>query len=221
MCGGFQIKATHCSLLCTWPQRNFSASVVFVMHLLSLYFFLSLLSLSVFLFVSTFSSRSSPSCSSFFASGLSSLPLDITSKLEMHPCWPTNLHPRSMPHPSASVLSLSHSFFNALSLLSELIPPSSNPQQRKRHYWRLDCKCVILFQNNTSNKYYKVSRVYSTPIIYIKKCLFYDSIFCPSSCRRSLCLRSWRFVRLATSPLCPRGPIRTASSSSQALCAIS
>ncbi|XP_061536916.1 serine/threonine-protein kinase D2 isoform X1 [Phycodurus eques] len=26
---------------------------------------------------------------------------------------------------------------------------------RKRHYWRLDCKCIILFQNNTSNKYYK------------------------------------------------------------------
>uniref|UniRef100_A0A3P9H769 Serine/threonine-protein kinase n=1 Tax=Oryzias latipes TaxID=8090 RepID=A0A3P9H769_ORYLA len=26
---------------------------------------------------------------------------------------------------------------------------------RKRHYWRLDCKCIILFQNNNSNKYYK------------------------------------------------------------------
>lgn len=32
------------------------------------------------------------------------------------------------------------------------------PQQRKRHYWRLDCKCIILFQNNTSNKYYKVNK---------------------------------------------------------------
>ncbi|XP_035241178.1 serine/threonine-protein kinase D2 [Anguilla anguilla] len=26
---------------------------------------------------------------------------------------------------------------------------------RKRHYWRLDCKCIILFQNDTTNKYYK------------------------------------------------------------------
>ncbi|KAG9342113.1 hypothetical protein JZ751_017111 [Albula glossodonta] len=25
----------------------------------------------------------------------------------------------------------------------------------KRHYWRLDCKCIILFQNDTTNKYYK------------------------------------------------------------------
>lgn len=29
-------------------------------------------------------------------------------------------------------------------------------QQRKRHYWRLDCKCIILFHNDTTNKYYKV-----------------------------------------------------------------
>uniref|UniRef100_A0A8C7AT90 Serine/threonine-protein kinase n=2 Tax=Neovison vison TaxID=452646 RepID=A0A8C7AT90_NEOVI len=28
-------------------------------------------------------------------------------------------------------------------------------QQRKRHYWRLDCKCITLFQNNTTNRYYK------------------------------------------------------------------
>uniref|UniRef100_A0A2I3MD70 Serine/threonine-protein kinase n=1 Tax=Papio anubis TaxID=9555 RepID=A0A2I3MD70_PAPAN len=27
--------------------------------------------------------------------------------------------------------------------------------QRKRHYWRLDCKCITLFQNNTTNRYYK------------------------------------------------------------------
>ncbi|XP_041796087.1 serine/threonine-protein kinase D2 isoform X2 [Chelmon rostratus] len=32
---------------------------------------------------------------------------------------------------------------------------SNKDTLRKRHYWRLDCKCVILFQNNTSNKYYK------------------------------------------------------------------
>lgn len=32
---------------------------------------------------------------------------------------------------------------------------SNKDTLRKRHYWRLDCKCVILFQNNNSNKYYK------------------------------------------------------------------
>lgn len=28
--------------------------------------------------------------------------------------------------------------------------------QRKRHYWRLDSKCITLFQNDTGSKYYKV-----------------------------------------------------------------
>uniref|UniRef100_A0A7N9AKA5 Serine/threonine-protein kinase n=1 Tax=Mastacembelus armatus TaxID=205130 RepID=A0A7N9AKA5_9TELE len=32
---------------------------------------------------------------------------------------------------------------------------SNKDTLRKKHYWRLDCKCIILFQNNTSNKYYK------------------------------------------------------------------
>uniref|UniRef100_A0A8C5AQH4 Protein kinase D2 n=1 Tax=Gadus morhua TaxID=8049 RepID=A0A8C5AQH4_GADMO len=32
---------------------------------------------------------------------------------------------------------------------------SNKDTLRKRHFWRLDCKCIILFQNNTSNKYYK------------------------------------------------------------------
>ncbi|XP_048836613.1 serine/threonine-protein kinase D2 [Brienomyrus brachyistius] len=32
---------------------------------------------------------------------------------------------------------------------------SNKDTLRKRHYWRLDCKCVILFQNDTTNKYYK------------------------------------------------------------------
>uniref|UniRef100_A0A673W4Z1 Serine/threonine-protein kinase n=1 Tax=Salmo trutta TaxID=8032 RepID=A0A673W4Z1_SALTR len=32
---------------------------------------------------------------------------------------------------------------------------SNKDTLRKRHYWRLDCKCIILFQNNTTNKYYK------------------------------------------------------------------
>uniref|UniRef100_A0A8C8YZF1 Serine/threonine-protein kinase n=1 Tax=Prolemur simus TaxID=1328070 RepID=A0A8C8YZF1_PROSS len=33
--------------------------------------------------------------------------------------------------------------------------PSQTSLQRKRHYWRLDCKCITLFQNNTTNRYYK------------------------------------------------------------------
>ncbi|KAI7800808.1 putative serine/threonine-protein kinase D2 [Triplophysa rosa] len=32
---------------------------------------------------------------------------------------------------------------------------SNKDTLRKRHYWRLDCKCIILFQNDTTNKYYK------------------------------------------------------------------
>ncbi|TFJ98645.1 zinc finger and BTB domain-containing protein 9 [Platysternon megacephalum] len=32
---------------------------------------------------------------------------------------------------------------------------SSKDTLRKRHYWRLDCKCITLFQNNTSSRYYK------------------------------------------------------------------
>ena len=28
--------------------------------------------------------------------------------------------------------------------------------QRKRHYWRLDSKCITLFQNDTGSRYYKV-----------------------------------------------------------------
>lgn len=36
--------------------------------------------------------------------------------------------------------------------------PMSPPMslQRKRLYWRMDCKCITLFQNNTTNRYYKV-----------------------------------------------------------------
>ncbi|XP_073913882.1 serine/threonine-protein kinase D2 isoform X3 [Castor canadensis] len=32
---------------------------------------------------------------------------------------------------------------------------SNKDTLRKRHYWRLDCKCITLFQNNTTNRYYK------------------------------------------------------------------
>lgn len=43
--------------------------------------------------------------------------------------------------------------------LVDLWPLTSPLQQRKRHYWRLDCKCIILFQNDTTNKYYKVKNL--------------------------------------------------------------
>ncbi|XP_041092263.1 serine/threonine-protein kinase D2-like [Polyodon spathula] len=32
---------------------------------------------------------------------------------------------------------------------------NSKDTLRKHHYWRLDCKCLILFQNDTTSKYYK------------------------------------------------------------------
>lgn len=47
-------------------------------------------------------------------------------------------------------------------------PVLVQPQQRKRHYWRLDCKCIILFQNNTSNKYYKVKTAMITPLSHVR-----------------------------------------------------
>lgn len=36
-----------------------------------------------------------------------------------------------------------------------LVHYSNKDTLRKRHYWRLDCKCITLFQNNTTNRYYK------------------------------------------------------------------
>lgn len=38
--------------------------------------------------------------------------------------------------------------------------------QRKRHYWRLDSKCITLFQNNTTNRYYKVGQ--NSEIMYLQ-----------------------------------------------------
>ena len=31
---------------------------------------------------------------------------------------------------------------------------------RKRHFWRLDTKCLTLYQTDNTNKYYKVSKIY-------------------------------------------------------------
>ncbi|KAG7233444.1 hypothetical protein INR49_007012 [Caranx melampygus] len=38
---------------------------------------------------------------------------------------------------------------------SNNIPLMRVVQSRKRHYWRLDSKCITLFQNDTGGKYYK------------------------------------------------------------------
>ncbi|GCC34462.1 hypothetical protein chiPu_0012936 [Chiloscyllium punctatum] len=40
---------------------------------------------------------------------------------------------------------------------------SNRDALRKRHYWRLDCKCITLFHNDTGNKYYKASVNFSVP----------------------------------------------------------
>ncbi|XP_038670470.1 serine/threonine-protein kinase D3 isoform X3 [Scyliorhinus canicula] len=42
---------------------------------------------------------------------------------------------------------------------------TSKDNLRKRHYWRLDSKCLTLFQNDTGTKYYKT--IYSTPLLEI------------------------------------------------------
>lgn len=77
------------------------------------------------------------------------------------------------------------------------------PQQRKRHYWRLDCKCIILFQNNTSNKYYKVSTV-DIIIFYIWLILNFSVITC--MCLQEIPLSEILQVRPATDfTLVPQG----------------
>lgn len=96
-------------------------------------------------------------------------------------------------------------------------PVLVQPQQRKRHYWRLDCKCIILFQNNTSNKYYKVKTTMIIPASHARPSATSHSTWL---CRRFLCQRSWRCVLPETSPWSRRARTLTASSSLLAPCAI-
>lgn len=42
--------------------------------------------------------------------------------------------------------------------------------QRKRHYWRLDSKCITLFQNDTGSRYYKV-RLASLSVVQVPRCI--------------------------------------------------
>lgn len=44
--------------------------------------------------------------------------------------------------------------------------------QRKRHYWRLDSKCLTLFQNESGSKYYKVKISHLLKICTLKYCVF-------------------------------------------------
>lgn len=65
-------------------------------------------------------------------------------------------------------------------------------QQRKRHYWRLDCKCITLFQNNTTSRYYKVG------------------LLAPSSLRLSLFATTLSISLLVSPAKCPESyPVRT------------
>ena len=176
----------------------------------------SFFNFSPLLFVSTFFSCSLFSCSSS-SWGKSSFSLDVNFELEIHSYWSLNFAPWSVPHPSLSLSSLHPNPSTSCRPTSY-----SNPPQRKRHYWRLDCKCIILFQNNTTNKYYKVTINYSMKIHNLSSFVWSVHPFLKivvSSCRRSLCLRSWRCALLETSLSCPQARILTASSSSLALCA--
>lgn len=144
--------------------------------------------------------------------------------LIIQPVWNAFNLNCSDPHPILCSLLCLHAKLHCKSVPS-LPPPHPillQTQQRKRHYWRLDCKCIILFQNNTSNKYYKVHIVYSMIMhdLNASSYLFFSSyITGASSCRRSLCPRSWRCVLPETSPSSPQAQILTASSSLLALCA--
>lgn len=46
--------------------------------------------------------------------------------------------------------------------------------QRKRHYWRLDSKCITLFQNDTGSKYYKVRRHCLLSLLRYRELFFYS-----------------------------------------------
>uniref|UniRef100_A0A667Y7N0 protein kinase C n=1 Tax=Myripristis murdjan TaxID=586833 RepID=A0A667Y7N0_9TELE len=55
------------------------------------------------------------------------------------------------------VQSVKHTKRKSSSVVKEgwLVHYSSKDTLRKRHYWRLDSKCITLFQNDTGSKYYK------------------------------------------------------------------
>ncbi|EHB00858.1 Serine/threonine-protein kinase D2 [Heterocephalus glaber] len=55
------------------------------------------------------------------------------------------------------VQSVRHTTWKSSTTLREgwVVHYSNKDTLRKRHYWRLDCKCLTLFQNNTTNRYYK------------------------------------------------------------------
>ncbi|XP_064421271.1 serine/threonine-protein kinase D1 [Latimeria chalumnae] len=55
------------------------------------------------------------------------------------------------------VQSVKHTKRKSSSVMKEgwLVHYTSKDTLRKRHYWRLDSKCITLFQNDTGSKYYK------------------------------------------------------------------
>ncbi|TSZ12232.1 Serine/threonine-protein kinase D2 [Bagarius yarrelli] len=59
--------------------------------------------------------------------------------------------------PDKMVQSVRHTTRRSSMAIKEgwMVHYSNKDTLRKRHYWRLDCKCIILFHNDTTNKYYK------------------------------------------------------------------
>uniref|UniRef100_UPI00358F2D82 serine/threonine-protein kinase D1-like isoform X1 n=2 Tax=Myxine glutinosa TaxID=7769 RepID=UPI00358F2D82 len=55
------------------------------------------------------------------------------------------------------VQSIKHTKRRTSTLIREgwMVHFTSKDSLRKRHFWRLDCKCVTLFQSDTSSRYYK------------------------------------------------------------------
>ncbi|MGH0180177.1 UNVERIFIED_CONTAM: hypothetical protein FKN15_009435, partial [Acipenser sinensis] len=85
---------------------------------------------------------------------------------EMHDHDPDHDDSNRMISPSTSnniplmrvVQSVKHTKRKSSNVMKEgwMVHFTNKDTMRKRHYWRLDSKCITLFQNDTGSKYYKV-----------------------------------------------------------------
>uniref|UniRef100_A0A8C1ISB8 Serine/threonine-protein kinase n=1 Tax=Cyprinus carpio TaxID=7962 RepID=A0A8C1ISB8_CYPCA len=80
-----------------------------------------------------------------------SLVVDSAALLEAGPCTSNNIPLMRV------VQSIRHTKRKSSSVMKEgwLVHFTSKDTLRKRHYWRLDSKCITLFQNDAGSKYYK------------------------------------------------------------------
>uniref|UniRef100_A0AAQ5ZEH9 protein kinase C n=1 Tax=Amphiprion ocellaris TaxID=80972 RepID=A0AAQ5ZEH9_AMPOC len=81
-------------------------------------------------------------------------PSDLCLMLCPAPCSPSTSN--NIPLMRV-VQSIKHTKRKSSNVMKEgwMVHYTSKDTLRKRHYWRLDSKCITLFQNDTSSKYYK------------------------------------------------------------------